>query len=311
MRWSSGERLAARSGRDIEVLVLFLTQPRCGVREDHAVAPLVGDVGSGAVQCPSQPEQDGACGHLGGEDLVRCRLPIRRPAVASGDQERRSVLGAEVGDRPHRGDDQVRPRQRKDREGVFLSMQHLGACARRHVQRGGHVELVPIGSIGTEEVVAHGGHGGMQDQLADLPGSGHEGRHALGERRIERGRIVVGLDRSGLHVRSELGDQPAPCWLIGETGHDQTASVTERGRHVVERVRSRVSRYRDHRTAPPSSPLPSSHSAARRSSNSELAEPYRPSLTSEHRMRGMVWSLSSGQRNRRRIRGSSAPEIAF
>jgi hypothetical protein len=68
----------------------------------------------------------------------------------------------------------------------------------------------------------------MQDQLADLPGSRHERCHALRERRIERSRIVFGLERSGLQMRSKFRDHPVARWLISETGHDQTASVTER-----------------------------------------------------------------------------------
>jgi hypothetical protein len=84
----------------------------------------------------------------------------------------------------------------------------------------------------------------MQDQLADLLGSRHERRHASGESWIERSRIVR-LERSRLQVRGELRDHGVPRCLISETGHDQTAGVIESRHHVVARVRSRVSRYRD------------------------------------------------------------------
>ena len=77
----------------------------------------------------------------------------------------------------------------------------------------------------------------MQDHLADLGGSGDERRHPLGEPGIEGRRIVDGHDGRGIHVRSELRDQPAPRGLVDEVGHDQAAGVIERGHHVVEPVR--------------------------------------------------------------------------
>ena len=102
-------------------------------------------------------------------------------------------------------------------------MKHLRPCARCHVQRGGHGADThrALGRRKWSQMAVTVGCRISSRTCPDRP----RAPSALSSPGIERSRIVVGLT-GGLQMRSEFGDHLAPCRLISETGHDETASVT-------------------------------------------------------------------------------------
>ena len=79
------------------LLVLFLAEPAEVVGEHDSVAPVVrGGVCAGAVKGAAEPEQDGAGGHLGADDLAwRCGA-VGVPPVATGHELGAAVVCGEV-----------------------------------------------------------------------------------------------------------------------------------------------------------------------------------------------------------------------
>ena len=82
-------------------------------------------------------------------------VDIAREDKAARHQQCGTVIGTEVADRPHAGNDQVRTRQRKESKRVFLPVQHLLPGTRTHFQCRGHMQLVAELAGRQEKALAH------------------------------------------------------------------------------------------------------------------------------------------------------------
>ena len=80
--------------------------------------------------------------------------------MRAGDEQGRTIRFAEVAERPHGGENEVRTRDWEEGERVLFAVENLSAGARPNHQTGRHVQLIRVAAV-AQRVIAEAAHGGI------------------------------------------------------------------------------------------------------------------------------------------------------